>query len=138
MKKRYLAPLVLSVLFFAACGGGEKKQDQQQTKSSQESAAADNSMVSPNAGNPPSKGEELMAQSDCKTCHKEEMKVVGPSLKDIAGKYPNTPENVDKLADKVIKGGSGNWGEVAMLPHPNVSKDDAKEMVKYILSLSGK
>lgn len=116
----------------------EEKKANTDSVSTHESPAADNSMVSPNANKPASKGEQLMAQSDCKTCHKEEMKVVGPALKDIAGKYPNTPENIDKLADKVIKGGSGNWGEVAMLPHPNVSKDDAKEMVKYILSLSGK
>jgi len=136
MRKRYLAPLVLSVLFFAACGGGEKKQENADSASTHESAAAaDNSMVSPSAGKPESKGETLMAQSDCKTCHKEEMKVVGPALKDIAAKYPNTPENVDKLADKVIKGGSGNWGEVAMLPHPQISKEDAKEMVTYILSI---
>ncbi|QJB35018.1 c-type cytochrome [Chitinophaga oryzae] len=136
MKKRLLAPLVLSALFFAACGGGEKKADQQTDKTTtQENNAVDNSMVSPGADKPASKGEQLMAQSDCKTCHKEEIKVIGPALKDIAGKYPNTPENVDKLADKVIKGGSGNWGEVAMLPHPNISKDDAKEMVQYILSV---
>ncbi|MCW3462942.1 c-type cytochrome [Chitinophaga nivalis] len=136
MRKRYLASLVLCTALFAACGG-EKKQDQQAGDNSHENAT-DNSMVSPNAGKPASKGETLMAQSDCKTCHKEEMKVIGPSLKDIAGKYPNTPENVDKLSDKVIKGGAGNWGDVAMLPHPNISKDDAKEMVSYILSLSGK
>ncbi|NSL88863.1 c-type cytochrome [Chitinophaga solisilvae] len=134
MKKWYL--VMAGALFFAACGGGENKTETKQ--SSQESAAADNSMVSPNAGKPASKGETLMAESDCKTCHKEEMKVVGPSLKDIAGKYPNTPENIDKLAQKVIKGGSGNWGDVAMLPHPNISQEDAKEMVSYILSLSGK
>lgn len=95
MRKRYLAPLVLSVLFFAACGGGEKKQANADSASTHESAAADNSMVSPSADKPVSKGETLMAQSDCKTCHKEEMKVVGPALKDIAGKYPNTPANVD-------------------------------------------
>ncbi|MBS0026419.1 c-type cytochrome [Chitinophaga sp. 22321] len=135
MRKRYLAPLVLSALFFAACGGGEKKTENADSVSTHESPAADTSMVSPSASKPVSKGETLMAQSDCKTCHKEEMKVVGPALKDIAGKYPNTPENVEKLADKVIKGGSGNWGEVAMLPHPQVSKEDAKEMVSYILSI---
>ncbi len=133
MKKRYLAPFVLSALFFAACGGGDKAAQQ---TSSETEHAVDNSMVSPNANKPLTKGQELMAQSDCKTCHKEEMKLVGPSFKDIAGKYPNNDENVDKLADKIIKGGSGNWGEVAMLPHTNVTKDDAKEMVKYILSLS--
>ncbi|MBV7531620.1 c-type cytochrome [Chitinophaga sp. sic0106] len=135
MKKRYLAPFVLSALFFAACGGGSNSGEQQAGTTETEHAA-DNSMVSPNADKPMTKGQELMAQQDCKTCHKEEMKLVGPSFKDIAGKYPNNNENVDKLADKIIKGGSGNWGEVAMLPHSNISKDDAKEMVKYILSLS--
>ena len=140
MRKRFLAPLVLSALFFAACGGDSKQGENADSAAAthEEVPAADNSMVSPNADKPASKGETLMAQNDCKTCHKEEMKVVGPALKDIAGKYPNTPENVEKLADKVIKGGSGNWGEVAMLPHPNLNKDDAKEMVSYILSLSGK
>ncbi|MFB6455434.1 c-type cytochrome [Chitinophaga sp. Hz27] len=132
MKKRYLAPFVMSALFFAACGGGNSAEKQ---AGSETEHAADNSMVSPNADKPMTKGQELMAQSDCKTCHKEEIKVVGPSFKDIAGKYPSNDENVDKLADKIIKGGSGNWGEVAMLPHTNISKDDAKEMVKYILSL---
>jgi cytochrome c len=39
------------------------------------------------------------------------------------------------LADKIIKGGSGNWGAIAMLPHPNVSDADARLMVKYVLSL---
>lgn len=135
MRKRYLAPLVLGVLFFAACGGGEKKTEKADSVSTHESPAADNSMVSPSASKPTSKGETLMAESDCKTCHKEEMKVVGPALKDIAGKYADTPENEEKLAEKIIKGGSGNWGEVAMLPHPQVSKEDAKEMVKYILSI---
>ncbi|MBC9931087.1 c-type cytochrome [Chitinophaga qingshengii] len=134
MKKRYLAPFVMSALFFAACGGGDKKAETTD-KTTHENSAVDNSMVSPGADKPASKGEQLMAQSDCKTCHKEEIKVIGPALKDIAGKYPNTPENVDKLSDKIIKGGSGNWGEVAMLPHPNISKDDAKEMVQYILSI---
>ncbi|WP_143304618.1 c-type cytochrome [Chitinophaga vietnamensis] len=134
MKKRYLAPFILSAVFFAACGGGDKKE-QSSTSGQENSAATDNSMVSKDAGKPAAKGKLLMDQSDCKTCHKEEMKVVGPALKDIAGKYPNTEENVDKLADKVIKGGSGNWGDVAMLPHSNVSKEDAKEMVRYILSV---
>jgi len=39
------------------------------------------------------------------------------------------------LANKVIKGGSGKWGDVPMTPHPQLSMDDAKEMVKYVLSL---
>ena len=53
----------------------------------------------------------------------------------MAGKYPATDENIDHLADKIIAGGQGVWGAIPMTPHPTLSKDDAKEMVKYILSL---
>ncbi len=81
------------------------------------------------------KGKELMAAQDCATCHKETEKVIGPSFKEVAAKYPNTPENVSMLADKIIKGGSGNWGEVPMAPHAAISKSDAEEMVKSILTV---
>jgi cytochrome c len=35
----------------------------------------------------------------------------------------------------VIAGSSGTWGELPMTPHPNLSKEDAKSMVTWILSL---
>ncbi|MDB5017733.1 MAG: cyt, partial [Mucilaginibacter sp.] len=38
-------------------------------------------------------------------------------------------------ANKVIKGGKGHWGDIAMTPHATLSVNDAKEMVKYVLSL---
>ena len=136
MKKRLLAPFVLSALFFAACGGGQNSKDEQaKSESGQESVAVDSSMVAPGAGDPAPKGLSLIEQQDCKTCHKVDVKLVGPAYKEVAQKYPNTEENVNMLADKIIKGGSGNWGEVAMLPHPSISKEDAKEMASYILSL---
>jgi len=78
------------------------------------------------------KGEGLMASSDCNTCHKPDVKLVGPSFKDIANKYSDG--DIDKLADKVMQGGSGSWGDVPMAAHPAISKEDAKEMVKFILS----
>ena len=81
------------------------------------------------------KGLNLIAQSDCLTCHKVEEKVVGPAYRDVAKKYANTPAMVDSLASKVIHGGAGNWGQVPMTPHPQLSKEDAESMVKYILSL---
>jgi cytochrome c len=43
---------------------------------------------------------------------------------------------IDQLADKVIAGGMGVWGEHAMSAHPAISKADAKQMVSYIMSLS--
>lgn len=137
MRMRYLAPFVLSTFFLASCGGGdsssEKKDTSTATTSSSE-APVDNSMVS-GGGDAASKGAGLIAASDCLTCHKIDMKVVGPSYKEVAAKYEANDANIEKLADKIISGGSGVWGEVPMQAHPNVSKDDAKEMVKYILSL---
>lgn len=88
------------------------------------------------AGGTALKGKDLMAKSDCMACHSVDNKIVGPAFKDIANKYKGDKTAPDKLAAKVIEGGSGNWGEIPMSPHPQISKGDATEMVKYILSLA--
>jgi len=81
-------------------------------------------------------GLELVAKSDCLTCHKIKENATGPAYEAVAAKYaPASDAVIDKLADKIIKGGSGNWGTVPMLPHPQLSKDDARTMVKYIMEL---
>jgi cytochrome c len=81
------------------------------------------------------KGKELIAKSDCLSCHKEKEKLVGPAYADVSKKYKATEDNINKLAEKVIKGGAGVWGQIPMTPHPNLSKEDASEMVKYVLSI---
>ena len=81
-------------------------------------------------------GKGLLAKSDCLACHKVDTKVVGPAYIDVAKKYPATEANYDKLAKKIIEGGSGNWGTMAMSPHPTLSAADAKKMAQYILSLN--
>lgn len=80
-------------------------------------------------------GEELIKKSDCLTCHKVDVKLLGPAYQEVAAKYPATEENIELLAGKIIKGGAGNWGDIPMAAHPSISENDAKEMVKYILSL---
>ena len=45
-----------------------------------------------------------------------------------------TEADIDKLATKIIDGGKGVWGEIPMTPHAGLSPDNAKLMVKYILS----
>jgi len=82
-----------------------------------------------------SPGEKLMAKSDCRTCHNPQVQTVGPAYVSIAERYKNIPENVEKLAQKVMKGGSGVWGIAAMSAHPDLQPDDAKSMVSYVLSL---
>ena len=80
-------------------------------------------------------GLALIEGSDCRTCHKNEGKMIGPAYKDVAKKYENNDKNVKMLAEKIIKGGQGNWGEIPMAGHPNVSQADAEAMVRYILTI---
>jgi cytochrome c len=81
------------------------------------------------------KGEVLISYSDCYTCHKKDERSVGPAFADIAKRYPVNKVYINMLAQKVIIGGSGSWGTPVMTPHPNVSVEEAKLMVTYILSV---
>ena len=83
---------------------------------------------------PVAEGKSLVEGADCLGCHKVEEKMIGPSYKEVAKKYENTPENVEMLAEKIIKGSSGIWGDVPMPAHNGLSKENAKFMAQYILS----
>ncbi len=87
------------------------------------------------AGNYFHPGLELINKSDCRSCHHPDEKSVGPSYKQIAGRYRSDAGAVESLALKIIKGGNGNWGETAMSAHPQLKKEETAEMVKYILTL---
>ncbi|MDP4680348.1 MAG: ThuA domain-containing protein [Cyclobacteriaceae bacterium] len=80
------------------------------------------------------KGEELIAQSDCKACHAISIKINGPSYEMIAGRYSSN--DMDYLRNKVINGGSGVWGDTPMSAHPQLSESQVTEMITYILSLN--
>lgn len=88
-------------------------------------------------GSPRAAGENLVKANDCSSCHALDRTVVGPSYTDIAERYRGQAAGVDKLAAKVKHGGSGNWGAVPMSPHPDLTDLQLKEMVEWILSLSG-
>lgn len=80
-------------------------------------------------------GWQLINKYDCLACHKIDEKLTGPSFSEIATKYSNTKENVNMLTQKIIKGSQGVWGAMVMLPHPQISEDEAKQMASYILRL---
>ena len=81
-------------------------------------------------------GKRLIDLSDCKACHAIDKKSIGPADRDVAKKYRRGQTAINQLAEKVIKGGGGVWGEQAMAAHPQVSLSDARDMVDYILSLN--
>lgn len=82
------------------------------------------------------KGKQLIASLDCRSCHSIDMESVGPTYQKIAERYSNKAGSLKLLAEKIINGGSGAWGERAMSPHPTISEKEAEEMVGYILSLT--
>lgn len=138
MKKLALILGICSVI--AACSNSETKSSDNTSSGADQAATAQQSNVDTNVNNIGTSstgtiGAELIKKSDCLSCHKEDVKLLGPAYQDVAAKYPATEENIELLAGKIIKGGSGNWGDIPMAPHPTISENDAKEMVKYILSL---
>lgn len=82
------------------------------------------------------KGKSLLENLDCKACHSTDQESVGPAYRKIATRYSGKPGIENQLAYKIIQGGSGNWGDRPMSSHPDLSADEAKEMVNYILSLN--
>ncbi|MDB5243729.1 MAG: cytochrome, partial [Spirosoma sp.] len=84
------------------------------------------------------KGLTLIEGNDCKACHSIDKKSVGPAYQQVALKYKGETGAAERLAKKVIAGGSGVWGEVSMSAHPQLAPADAQEMVSYILSLAEK
>ncbi|MCM4170141.1 PKD domain-containing protein [Arenibacter sp. TNZ] len=81
-------------------------------------------------------GKALTLALDCKTCHKEKEKSVGPMYHDIAEKYKNDKKGLSYLQGKIISGGSGVWGEVTMPAHPNLTNDESRQIGLYIQSLA--
>lgn len=134
--------VVLAITAACACGGGNTETESKPISNNDNAnsqiggeKASDNAAPAAAATADVSAGKGLIEKSDCRTCHKDNEKLIGPAYADVAKKYENTSANVAMLAKKVIEGGKGNWGEIPMTAHPQLSQADAESMVSYILSL---
>jgi cytochrome c len=76
----------------------------------------------------------LAASKNCMACHAMDKKLVGPSYKDVAKKYAGQKDAADKLATKIMKGGSGVWGAIPMPANPQVNEADAKKLAAWVLA----
>lgn len=76
----------------------------------------------------------LAQKSGCLACHQVEVKVVGPAYKEVAAKYKDQ-DVLEQLVAKVKAGGVGVWGEIPMPPNVNVSEEDIRTIVTWVLSL---
>ncbi len=77
---------------------------------------------------------ELATKKNCMACHAVDKKQVGPSYKDVAAKYAGQKDAVEKLTQKVMKGGAGVWGAIPMPANPQVSAAEAKQLVEWVMS----
>jgi cytochrome c len=99
-------------------------------KSSLILAAAVIAVSSPAFANP-----DLAAKKNCLACHATDKKVIGPSYKEVAAKYAGQKDAADKLAQKIMKGGSGVWGAVPMPANPQVNEAEAKQLAAWVLTI---
>ena len=83
----------------------------------------------------PQMGEKLMNENDCSSCHAQDRQSVGPSYAAIAKRYAGQVDATSRLAARIREGGSGNWGDVAMTPHPDLTNAQAKQMLAWIFSV---
>lgn len=134
--KKLLFSSAVALLFIACGGSGTEKKEATKEETKTEAPATTSVSDDPVY----QEGLALVAKPEnlCLTCHKVDEKHTGPAYRDVANKYESTPENIKMLSEKVVKGGSGVWGDVAMPPNPAVNVADAEKMVKYILLLRNK
>jgi len=80
-------------------------------------------------------GMRLMKGSDCFNCHAVDQKRVGPMLLEIANKYRGKEGALEASVQRVLKGSTGAWGKIPMIPHVQHTPEEAREMVGWIYSL---
>ena len=85
------------------------------------------------ANDPP--GLKRMKSSDCFNCHAVDQKRVGPQLLEIANKYRGKEDALEASVQRVLKGSTGVWGKIPMIPHSHHTADEIREMVGWVYSL---
>ena len=116
--------IVLCFMLIAACSNPGEKNN------------GENKITSPADDPAYQTGLNLVAKYKCLTCHTIDRNLTGPAYRAVADKYDNYPDTiVTHLANKIIRGGKGVWGEIYMTPNSAVTIEEAEAMVKYILLL---
>lgn len=127
---RHIVIVFFTALLITACSKKETDPNVETNVMMEEPVAQSTEEISTEPG---AEGLKMIQGMDCLTCHKIDARLVGPSYQEIADKY--TEADMDMLAQKIIDGSVGTWGQIPMTPHAGLSKENAKKMVEYILTL---
>ena len=97
-------------------------------------AAYYNRDAPPPAAAPGNTAEEApIVRHGCTACHAADGKLVGPSFREIAGRYKGDAGAAGKLAMKVKEGGAGSWGTIPMPAHPQLAAAEIEALVAWVL-----
>lgn len=80
-------------------------------------------------------GLALAQRKNCMACHAIGKPLMGPSFRDIAGKYAARGDAVDYLAQSIVKGSVGVWGSVPMPANTQLTSGEAHALAQWVLSL---
>ena len=78
----------------------------------------------------------IIAKSDCNACHALDRKLVGPAFRDVATRNVGQSGALERIAQKIVTGGNGVYGDVAMPAHPSLTPAHATALAQYVLSLT--
>ena len=79
----------------------------------------------------------LAAHHHCDECHAIKEARIGPPFAAVAARYAAEGDAAtNRLAQKIIHGGAGNWGIIPMVPNERISIEDARAISRWILSLA--
>lgn len=81
-------------------------------------------------------GFALIRASDCLNCHAVDHRLVGPGFSEVAERYRGVDGAVEASVERVVKGSTGVWGPIPMLPHDGLPRSDVREMVAWIHGLA--
>jgi len=78
---------------------------------------------------------ELAQAKICMGCHGIGDKKIGPAFKDVAARYAGQKDATARLAEKIVRGGSGAWGVLPMPANPKLTPEEAKQLAAWVLTL---
>ena len=82
---------------------------------------------------------QFIQKKSCTACHYVDKRKYGPNFLEVAHKYANADQaTLDTLVTKMRAGGAGVWGEDPMPPQPQLSLEEAQQMLQMILALQPK
>jgi cytochrome c len=80
-------------------------------------------------------GKKLALKFKCLGCHRIDKKIVGPSFKDIAKRYPHAKENIIKSIKNGSKAKWENSNGAIMPPFRDIDEKDLNILSEWIISL---